>query len=225
VGLSCAAQSFFRAKRFVNDISDTDRARKWRIMAPRSRHFEIFGAEDPMSVISVTSVRAICLALLIALFAIATQGQTTGSEADSAAIKKVCGDFSESFTRHDAHSVAMTFAEDADFANMRGAHSHGRKDIENWFASLFRGNLKDSVRTDTVRSIRFFSPDLAEAEAETVITGTKAADGSETPPRKGLMIVLMIRQNGRWLIGSFHEAEYPASRAGAANGATGAPAN
>jgi uncharacterized protein (TIGR02246 family) len=195
------------------------------MMAPRSRLQKLFGAEDIMRVISITSARAICLALLIALLAMATPGQTSGSEADSAAIKKVCGDFSESFTRHDAHGVAMTFAEDADFANMRGAHSHGRKDIENWFASLFRGNLKDSVRTDTVRSIRFFAPDLAEAEAETVITGTKAADGSEVPPRKGLMIVLMTRQNGRWFIGSFHEAEYPASRAGAANGATGAPAN
>lgn len=171
-----------------------------------------------MRVVSVTSARAISLALLIALFAIATPGQTNGSEADSAAIKKVCGDFSESFTRHDAHAVAMTFAEDADFANMRGAHSHGREDIENWFASLFRGNLKDSVRTDTVRSIRFFSPDIAEAEAETVIAGTKAADGSEMPPRKGLMIVLMTRRNGRWLIGSFHEAEYPAPRGGAPSG-------
>src|SRR5579864_5436680 len=190
-------------------------------MARRSRHQKLLGAEDPMRIVSVTSVLAICLALLIALLAMATPAQTNSSEADSAAIKKVCGDFSESFTRHDAHGVAMTFAEDADFANMRGAHSHGRKDIENWFASLFRANLKDSVRTDTVRSIRFFSPDLAEAEAETVITGTKASDGSEIPPRKGLMIVLMTRQNGRWFIGSFHEAEYPAPRGGAANGAPG----
>ena len=81
------------------------------------------------------------------------------------------------------------------------------------------------MRTDTVRSIRFFSPDIAEAEAETVITGTKAADGSEMPLRKGLMIVLMTRQNGRWFIGSFHEAEYPATRGGAANAPAGGSTN
>jgi uncharacterized protein (TIGR02246 family) len=144
------------------------------------------------------------------------------SEADSAAIKQVCADFSGSFSRHDAHSVAMTFAEDADFANMNGRHTHGRADIETWFAGLFKGNLKDSQRTDTVRSIRFYSPELAEAEAETIITGTKSADGSEIPARKGLMIVLMTKQSGRWLIGSFHEAEYPAPR-GAAS--TPKPAN
>ncbi len=166
---------------------------------------------------SVKAAFLAALALLLVALTSTAQGQASPQEADSAAIKKTCGDFSESFTRHDAHGVASTFAEDADFSNMRGSHSHGRADIEKWFAALFRGNLKDSVRTDTVRSIRFFSPDIAEAEAETVITGTKAADGSEIPPRKGLMIVLMTRQNGRWLIGSFHEAEYPGPRGPAAN--------
>jgi len=104
----------------------------------------------------------------------------------------------------------LPFAEDADFTNMRGIHRHGRKDIEDWFASLFKGNLKASSRTDIVRSIRFFSPQMAAVDADTVITGTKAADGSDVPPRKGLMIATMTKQNGRWLIGVFHEAEFPA---------------
>jgi uncharacterized protein (TIGR02246 family) len=155
---------------------------------------------------------AIALALLTMPSATSAQSQPGGSEADSAAIKQVCADFSESFTRHDAHGVAMTFAEDADFTNMRGNHSHGRADIEKWFAGLFRGNLKDSMRTDTVRSIRFFSPELAAVDADTVITGTKAADGSEIPTRKGLMVLLAIKQNRRWYIGTFHESEYPPAR-------------
>lgn len=160
----------------------------------------------------------------LVMFTCAMQAPPNSADAESTAIKQVCADFSESFTRHDAHGVAMTFAEDGDFANMRGAHSHGRADIEKWFAGLFRGSLKNSVRTDTVRSIRFYSPEIAEAEAETVITGTKAPDGSEMPARKGLMIALMTKASGRWLIGSFHEAEYPALRGGASQ-AAGAPRN
>jgi uncharacterized protein (TIGR02246 family) len=144
--------------------------------------------------------------------AVSAQSQPSGSEADSAAIKQVCADFSESFSRHDAHGVAVTFAEAADFTNMRGSHSHGRADIEKWFAALFRGNLKDAVRTDTARSIRYFSPELAAVDADTVITGTKASDGSELPARKGLMVVLAVKENGRWYIGTFHESEYPAAR-------------
>jgi len=103
----------------------------------------------------------------------------------------------------------MTFAEDADFTNMRGIHRHGRTEIEAWFANLFKGNLKSSDRTDIVRSIRFFTPQTATVDADTVITGTKTADGSEGPPRKGLMIATLTKQNGRWLISVFHEEEFP----------------
>src|ERR1700739_197796 len=93
-----------------------------------------------MRLSDVLAVPVVSLLLLAVPHPVTAQNRTTGSEADSAAIVKVCGDFSESFSRHDAHGVAMTFAEDGDFTNMTGRHSHGRTDIENWFASLFRGN-------------------------------------------------------------------------------------
>jgi hypothetical protein len=75
-----------------------------------------------------------------------------------------------------------------------------------------------------VRSIRYFSPELAAVDLDTVITGTKGADGSVIPARKGLMVVLMVRQSGHWYIGTFHESEYPAARPAASNGAAGEPA-
>jgi uncharacterized protein (TIGR02246 family) len=155
----------------------------------------------------------------------ASPGQDARSiaEADSAAIRRVFSDFYENFSRHDAHATAMTFAPDADFTNMRGIHRHGRKEIEEWLAGLFLGALKDSRRSDIVRSIRFFSPEVATADADTTITGTKAADGSEIPPRKGLMIVTMTKEDGRWLISTFHEAEFPQPRAGSADRSTDHP--
>lgn len=171
-----------------------------------------FDAEVLMRFSLVLAPQLFLLILLAIPSGLRAQSQPGTSGGDSAAITKVCEDFTESFSRHDAHGVALTFAEDADFTNMRGNHSHGRAEIEKWFAALFRGNLKDSVRTDTVRSIRFFSPELAAVDLDTVITGTKAADGSDVPPRKGLMVVLAARQNGRWFIATFHEAEYPAPR-------------
>src|SRR5216683_5418234 len=180
-----------------------------------------FGAEATMCSLHISLAHVVSLVLLTLPGAASAQNRPNAAEADSAAIKQVCGDFSENFSRHDAHGVAMTFEEDADFTNMGGRHSHGRADIENWFASLFRGNLKDSLRTDTVKSIRFFTPELAAVDADTVITGTKAADGSEIPPRKGLMVVLMTKQNSRWFIGTFHESEYPASRGDSASAPAG----
>jgi uncharacterized protein (TIGR02246 family) len=172
----------------------------------------ILSAEGTMRFSNFIAAPILSLILVALPGAASAQSQPAAPEADSAAIKQTCADFSESFTRHDAHAVALTFAEDADFTNMRGNHSRGRKDIENWFVGLFKGSLKDSVRTDTVKSIRFFSPELAAVDADTVITGTKGADGSVIPPRKGLMVVLMIKENGHWYIGTFHESEYPAPR-------------
>jgi hypothetical protein len=57
---------------------------------------------------------------------------------------------------------------------------------------------------------------LAAVDLDTVITGTKAADGSVIAPRKGLMVVLMVKRGGHWYIGTFHESEYPATRPAAA---------
>ena len=141
------------------------------------------------------------------------QEQAQGSEADSKAIKQVFAEFYESFSRHDAHAAAMTFAEDADFTNMRGVHNHGRKEIEAHLAMIFAGNLGSARRTDMVKSIRFVTPAIAEVDADTVISGTKAADSSEVPPRKGLMVTTMTKQNGRWFISVFHEVEFPAAPA------------
>ena len=143
------------------------------------------------------------------------QQSPQGAEADSAAIKGVFVEFYENFTRHDAHATAMTFAPDADFTNMNGIHRRGRKEIEDGFAALFNGRLKDSVRTDIVRNIRFYSPDLAVVDADTQILGTKTANGSVGPARMGLMIVTMAKQNGHWLISTFHEAEFPVVRSNA----------
>jgi uncharacterized protein (TIGR02246 family) len=151
------------------------------------------------------------------------QDPSKAGDADSAAINQVFTNFYESFSRHDAHATAMNFAEDADFTNMRGVHRHGRKEIEEWLASLFTGNLKSAHRTDTVRSIRFFTPQIASVDADTVITGTKAADGSDVPPRNGLMIVTMTKQGGRWMISVFHEAEFPATSPAATNGSANRP--
>ena len=155
---------------------------------------------------------AFALFFFLSLPAAGAQDPSKIADADSAAIKQVITDFYESFSRHDAHAMAMTFVEDGDLTNMYGILIHGRKAIEERLAALFTGILRAAHRTDTVRSIRFFTPQVAFLDADTVITGTKAADGSDIPVRKGLMIAVLTKQDGRWLISNLHEAEFPATR-------------
>jgi uncharacterized protein (TIGR02246 family) len=62
---------------------------------------------------------------------------------------------------------------------------------------------------DTVKNVRFLSPDLAEIDATWEMTGTKAVDGSSNPTRKGLLDWVLKKENGQWLIVVFHESEFP----------------
>jgi uncharacterized protein (TIGR02246 family) len=160
------------------------------------------------------SPRLVALATVVLLAPIActwAQAHPNGSAADQAAIRRVFADFDRSFNRHDARAMAMTFAPDADFTNMYGVYRRGREGVEQWMTPLFQGRLRDSRRTDAVRSIRFLTPNLAAVDANSVITGTRAADGSVAPPRKGLMTVILRKLDGRWRIAIFHEVEFPST--------------
>lgn len=135
------------------------------------------------------------------------QKQSNTNDVDSVAIKQAIGDWSDAFSHHDPHTCAMRFTGDADFTNGRGITNHGRKAIEEHFVSIFSGIVKNAHRIDSVKSIRFLTPEIASVEADWEITGSKAADGSENPVRKGLLAVVMTKLNGQWLIAVFHEFE------------------
>ena len=97
-----------------------------------------------MSLKSRITMLPVAMLLFLTLPA-CSQDQSKSTDTDSASIRQVFTDFYESFSRHDAHAAAMTFAEDSDFTNMRGVHSHGREEIEKWLASLFRGTLQERI--------------------------------------------------------------------------------
>ena len=171
----------------------------------------LIGSSEEMTMIAFhAKATGVIFAVLLFSFAGASaQKQTKSSDADSSAVKQLVAAYDDAFNRHDAHAVGALFAEEGDFTNMRGASRHGRGDIEQNYGNLFAGGLKNSHRTDTVKSVRFLTPDLAQMDADWEMTGTKAADGSDNPARKGLLNWAVEKVNGQWLIVVFHESEYP----------------
>jgi len=147
--------------------------------------------------------------VLFCVAGVSPQMQPKVSEADSTAVKAVVAGYDDAFNRHDANAVGALFADEGDFTNMRGSSKHGRKDIEQNYGNLFNGGLKSAHRTDTVKNVRFITPEVAEMDADWEMTGTKAADGSDNPPRKGGLDWVIAKVNGQWLIVVFHESEYP----------------
>ncbi len=154
-------------------------------------------------------VGAVLAVLLFSLAVSSAQMQPKTSEADSSAVKAVMASYDDAFNQHDSHAVGALFADEGDFTNMRGSSKHGRQTIEQNYGNLFAGGLKNAHRTDTLKSVRFITPDVAQLDADWEMTGTKTADGSEAPARKGGLDWVVAKVKGQWLIVVFHESEYP----------------
>jgi len=132
----------------------------------------------------------------------------SGMDADSAAIKQCVAAWEDAWNRHDAHATAMRYVEDGDFSSTTGIPSHGWKELEDHYTAIFTTFLKDAHRTDTVKSIRFLTPEIASVDIDWQMTGAKTRDGQDVPIRKGLLTWIVTKHNGQWMITIYHESAF-----------------
>ena len=161
---------------------------------------------------------AIAMSLLLySLFSTArAQTESTTEAADTAAIKQVVAAYSDGWNSRDTHALTMLFTEDADYTNVGGGNTHGRKDMEEMFVRLLTGTgmFRASHRTDSVKRIRFLAPGVASVDDYWVVEGVP-----DRPPLEGLYAWVMVKQNGRWLTAVHHATNFtPSSAAPAGNG-------
>ncbi len=83
------------------------------------------------------------------------------------------------------------------------------KELEAHYNEIFTTFLKDAHRTDTVRSIRFLTPEIASVDIDWQMTGARTRDGKDAPNRKGLLTWVVTKQhNGQWMITIYHESAF-----------------
>jgi uncharacterized protein (TIGR02246 family) len=126
-------------------------------------------------------------------------------EADTAAIKQTVAAFQDAWNSHDAHGVAMKYVEDGDFSSIKAEDSHGRKELEEHYTTIFNTFLKNARTTDTVRSIRFLGPDLASVDIDWLVNEPSAPGGVL---RKGLLTWVVTKRSGQWIIAIYHEQSF-----------------
>src|SRR4051794_35218879 len=83
----------------------------------------------------VASAIAVCI---FALPVSSADSKVRGKDEES--IRRVVSAFSAAVQKHDAHAFSMVFHEDADFTNVWGMRSRGRKPIEDFHRPLFEGD-------------------------------------------------------------------------------------
>jgi uncharacterized protein (TIGR02246 family) len=132
----------------------------------------------------------------------------SGTAEDETAMKQAVAGFSDGWNVHDAHAMCVALADDVQWVNWRGEVLHSRREVEEQHATLFAGLYKNTHRMDTVKSIRYFTPDLASVDNYWTMTGAKTRDGAEWPYREGYANYIMAKRSGRWVIIVSHTADF-----------------
>lgn len=154
-----------------------------------------------MKSILVKAALAVVAVLLCPNFSAWAQS-ASNHDADSTAINQFVADFANTWNNHDARGVAAHYVEDGEFTSVKGDVSHGRKELEEHYTTIFSTFLKNAGTTDTVRSIRFLGPDLASVDLEWLVSEPSAPNGVL---RKGLLTWVLTKRNGQWLVLVYHE--------------------
>ena len=169
-----------------------------------STDFKITAEGCAMS--SLQSKAAFAVLLFFTFSAASSRAQMSSNrDADTAAIKQCVAAFADSWNTHDAHAVAVHYLEDGDFTSIKGEASHGRKELEDHYTTVFGTFLKNARTTDTVKSIRFLGPDTASVDIDWLVTDPNAPGGVL---RKGLLNWVVTKRNGQWMIMIYHETAF-----------------
>lgn len=138
-----------------------------------------------------------------------SEPNTTESMGDETHIRNILQALAAAWNAHDSEAFALLFAEDADFTNVRGATAHGRSGVEKFHAPIFATIFKDSsLKIDKVK-VRFIKTDVAAVDEWWELTGARSSDGDEIPLRKGLLSLLMTKQDADWVIAVMHNSDLP----------------
>jgi uncharacterized protein (TIGR02246 family) len=177
-------------------------------MQLRAQVRELDNQEDAM--ISSRFKIGLAVSLCLAFSSVLALAQMPAStDADSAAIKQCVAAWEDAWNRHDAHATAMAYVEDGEFSSTTGVPSHGWKELEAHYNEIFTTFLKDAHRTDTVRNIRFLTPEIASVDIDWQMSGARTRDGKDAPNRKGLLTWVVTKQhNGQWMITIYHESAF-----------------
>ena len=122
---------------------------------------------------------------------------------DEAAIREVENQQALTWNRHDAGAYADLFGEDGDVGNVLGWWWRGGAEIKSKLTDAFAWVFRDSTLHIEEVHIRFVDPVTAVVHVLWTLDGAKVPPGAAVPPRQGIQLQILRKEEGRWLIASF----------------------
>jgi uncharacterized protein (TIGR02246 family) len=115
-------------------------------------------------------------------------------------VRAIAANFTDAWNRHDMAAFARLFAEDADFVNVVGMWWKNRSEIEAAHAHSHATFFRQSQLRGEVAAVKFLRADLATVHVTWELTGQFEPDGSVGEPRRGILMLVVGRNDGLWLI-------------------------
>lgn len=137
---------------------------------------------------------------------------------DAGDVQNAVSRFATTWNAHDMEAFGKLFAANADFVNVGGVRWVGRQEIqlrhawlhgtvpEETFPSgnpVHYGMFKHSTMRFNPVDVRFLRKDIAIAHADWQLLG----DARTTTPRRGVLLFVLTRQDGGWLIAAAQNTE------------------
>ena len=165
-------------------------------------------------------LRLVLITALLSMLVVVVANPATAQQSVTAAVTQAVSCIADSSNKHDMRAFGQCFSPTADFVNVIGIWWKGQKAIEKNHAFLY-GTIAESdtegvttplrnyalfkttVLTFTSIDVRPIGPNVAIARATWRVVG----DPRSNEARNGLMTLVVVNQNGRWLVEAVHNGE------------------
>jgi uncharacterized protein (TIGR02246 family) len=128
--------------------------------------------------------------------------------ADEATIRTLIDEEAAAWNAGDATAYSRQFAPECTFTNIYGMTFDGHDRFEKRHAESFATFFKGSTRLQTIRHLKFVTPDVAIVDIDTATTGFgRMPSGISIPPDGVLRTRLQqifVKRGGRWWIEAYH---------------------
>jgi uncharacterized protein (TIGR02246 family) len=125
------------------------------------------------------------------------------------AVRQVVRAVVEAWNVHDAGAFAAAFEDEADFTNVLGMHASGREAIERFHAATFETRFRESRLTATDTTVRLIRDDVAAVDVHWEMIGARDPHDNELPPRRGILNLVVTRNDDAWAIAVMHNMDLP----------------
>lgn len=161
--------------------------------------------------------RVLWLVMLVAT--LASAASVGAGPQDEAAIRKIIESQVVAWNAGDGRAYSVHFAKDGGFANIFGMVMYGHEAFEKRHSEIFATFFKGTTKLESIRRVRFVTPDVAIVDVDTEVRGIKAMPAGVTLSPDGVLRTrlqqVFVKRDGAWWIEAYHNVDLkpaPAAR-------------